>query len=46
MEAYALCHRPISSILEWQASIDAIGFDLALKSDQIPPAVSGHLPAT
>ena len=46
MEAYALCHRPISSILEWQASIDAIGFDLTLKSDQIPPAVSGHLPAT
>ena len=46
VEADALRHRPISSILEWQASIDAIGFDLTLKSDQIPPAVSGHLSAT
>ncbi|MCJ2125800.1 hypothetical protein [Methylobacterium sp. J-077] len=45
MEAYALCQRPISSILEWQAAIDAIGFDLTLKSDQVPPAVSGHFPA-
>ncbi|MCJ2140031.1 hypothetical protein [Methylobacterium sp. E-066] len=46
MEVYALCRQPMSSILEWQAAIDAIGFDLTLKSDQIPPAASGHLPAT
>jgi hypothetical protein len=45
MKDYALCSQPISGILEWQAAIDATGFDLKLEADQIPPAVSGHLPA-
>jgi hypothetical protein len=46
MEAYALCRRPLASVSEWQAGLDALGFDLQLRSEQIPPALSGHLPAT
>ena len=46
MEAYALCARPMSDVAEWQAAIDALGFDLTLEADRIPPATSGHLPAT
>lgn len=46
MEAYALCARPLASTAEWQTSIDALGFDLHLRSEKIPPVSSGHLPAT
>ncbi|MBP1181845.1 hypothetical protein [Methylobacterium sp. PvR107] len=46
MEAYALCRRPLASVSEWQAGLDALGLDLQLRSDKIPPALSGHLPAT
>ncbi|TXN60595.1 hypothetical protein FV228_22810 [Methylobacterium sp. WL18] len=45
MDAYALCPRPLTSRSEWQAAIDALGFDLRLGSEKIPPASSGHLPA-
>lgn len=45
MEAYALCGRPIPGVSEWQATIAALGFDLTLRSDGVPPARSGHLPA-
>ena len=45
MEAYALCPRAISGVAEWQAAIDALGFDLSLRTEKIPPATIGHLPA-
>jgi hypothetical protein len=45
MEAYALCRRPLASVSEWQGGLDALGFDLQLRSERIPPALSGHLPA-
>jgi hypothetical protein len=46
MEAYALCARQMSDVAEWQAAIDALGFELTLEANRIPPAVWGHLPAT
>ncbi|MEL6061184.1 MULTISPECIES: hypothetical protein [unclassified Methylobacterium] len=46
MEAYALCTRPMSSVTEWQSAINALGFDLTLQVEQIPPVTRGHLPAT
>jgi hypothetical protein len=46
MEVYALCPRPLAGPSEWQAGLDALGFDLRLDTDSIPPASSGHLPAT
>jgi hypothetical protein len=46
MEAYALCARQLDSAAAWQAAIDALGFDLHLRAEKIPPASSGHLPAT
>ena len=45
MEAYAFCARPISSIEEWQASIDALGFDLKLRQAADLAYHRGHLPA-
>ncbi|XYD11282.1 hypothetical protein R1A27_13195 [Methylobacterium sp. NMS12] len=46
MEAYALCARAIPGVAEWQAAIDATGFDLKLDAVRMPPATQGHLPAT
>lgn len=46
MEAYALCARPLVNTAEWQAAIDALGFDLHLHSEKIPPVSLGLLPAT
>ncbi|TXM90588.1 hypothetical protein FV232_13195 [Methylobacterium sp. WL30] len=45
MEAYAFCARPIKSIEDWQASIDALGFDLRLRSARDLADHRGHLPA-
>ncbi|TXM73522.1 hypothetical protein FV222_14930 [Methylobacterium sp. WL103] len=45
MEAYAFCARPIGSIEEWQASIDALGFDLKLKPARDLAYHRGHLSA-
>ena len=45
MGAHALCDRPLRSISEWQAAIDASGFDLTLRSDRDLASSSGHLPA-
>lgn len=44
-EAYALCPRPLAGVSDWQAGLDALGFDLQLRGTTIPPASSGHLPA-
>jgi len=46
MEAYVLCPRPMSGVTEWQNAINALGFELALEVEQIPPVTRGHLPAT
>jgi hypothetical protein len=38
MEAYALGPRPLAGVSDWQAGLDALGFDLQLRGTTIPPA--------
>ncbi|MCJ2088741.1 hypothetical protein MKK88_22565 [Methylobacterium sp. E-005] len=46
MEAIAFCTRPLSDVAEWQAALEAVGFDMTLDVDRIPPDSTGYLPAT